>query len=1681
MNTQVEAPARIENLFERCAQETPLRVAVRFRDQAVTYRELNDRANRIATAIQDTGISAGALVGIYVPRSIDLISAILGALKAGTFFVPIDTNNPPARTGSILRSSGLKHIITTPEFASLFSAYICIDLAAAQQSEPRPIIKHSKEAASYVIFTSGSTGQPKGVVIEHSAVLALMEWAGKAYSSAELSAVLAATSIGFDLSIFEIFAPLSHGGSVVIVDGILDFADARPQPQVTLINTVPSAAKELLRLKAIPESVITVNLAGEALRQDLVDDLYATGHITSVYNLYGPSEDTTYTTCYRAKPGEASTMVFIGWPIAGSRVFILDDVLNPVPIGVKGELCIAGAGLARGYLNQPQLTEEKFVYHSLNGESPVRLYKTGDLARMKRDGAIEFLGRKDHQVKIRGHRIEPGEITATLEQHPDIAESAVKAVQNPSGELELVAYFVGSQYPPSAEEMRLFLRRRLPAAMIPTHFVQLQSMPRNANGKIDLAALPLPVSGNGHAPQARALTATEEMLLQMWQDLLGRREISLDDNFFTLGGHSLLATRLVSRLRGFAGEACKLSLVFEHPTLRECAAAIDTLRKSESERGQPPAPAAGQLQHSDHHLPLSSPQKRLWLLEQMEPGQPISNIPAALRLKGALDIAALKNSLQALVDRHAILRTTYHSVAGAPVQVVHPQLSPRFHEFDLSGLPQEEREKQLHQLATTEANEPFNISNDCMLRAALVRLGAGDHALILTMHHLASDGWSIGIATSEVTRLYEAFKHGKPNPLPALLYQYSDFTRHHFSLLNGDHLERLQSYWVTRLEGANLSPLKLNVPKQMVPVRTYRGEQIAFKFEPALQQRVQQMSRDHGTTLFMTMLAGFYWLLHHYTGRSDLCIGTPVANRCLPEAEILIGFFVNTLVLRTEVRKHQTFSQFLNLVRRNTLEDLSHQDFPFENLLDCVPHQRVLSETPLFQVLFAFEPDAIERVSLQGLTVEALKFERNISKYDLSLIIQESGQHLSGIIEYSTELYSRPVMERLIGHYVHLLGDVTAHPERTVGTVEFLTPEEQHLLRHGWNNTSAPYLDHPSVPAAFKSIAHKCQDSPAIVADECVLTYGELDQLSDRMAAQLLSVGVRRGMPVGVCARRTPELVTAFLAILKAGGSYVPLDSSYPAERISFMLQDSGAFIIIGHNELLERLPAGRAISLSFEALADITLHETYGFASSCPDDAAYIVYTSGSSGQPKGVVATHRGILRLTQNMNYVTVGLQDVVLHLSSASFDATTFEIWGPLLNGACIALAPDGVPGLDALQRVIQTHGVSTVFITTQLFNTIVANRPRTLASVKQILFGGEVASQDHVNLFLDSGYVGALSNIYGPTECTTYAASFPILQKLSSGELIPIGKPVSNTSIHILNDDLSLVPTGVAGEIYIGGPGVARGYLNQPSLTAEKFLPDPFSGVAGERIYRTGDIGCYRPDGAVEFLGRIDRQVKRRGFRIELEEIESAMRTHPDVQQAIVQFEHSTAEPRLVCCVLPFASRAIDAGNLKIYAGSVLPEYMKPDAFVVLESLPLSVNGKIDASRLPSASGPFHGNSSGPMPTTELELLVAGIWKETLEVDSISLEDSFFELGGHSLKLIEALGKLQEEKAIMARRPALSIVDLFKYPTISSLVEFLEGAGETDSQSDASGRAELRKRRMESRMHQAGVERGVSFQ
>ncbi len=1624
----------IARRFESQVTERPQAIAAVFAGQPLTYLQLNRQANALAHHLIAIGVKADDRVAIVARRGLDTLVGLVAILKAGAGYVPIDPAHPAERISYLLSDSAPVAVLTQSDLHERLPQsgvpVIDVDLCAwPAQAQHNPAVPGLSAAhLAYVIYTSGSTGLPKGVMVEHQTLSNLVDWHCEAFDLRAGSHTSSLAGFGFDAMAWEVWPAMCAGATLHLapthdgaedIDGLLDWWRAQPLD----VSFLPTPVAEYAFSQNLDHPTLrTLLIGGDRLRQFSRQQRFA------VINNYGPTEATVVATSGRIDVGAA---LHIGKPVANAAVYLLDEQQRPVPMGVMGELYVGGAGVARGYLNRADLTAEHFLHDPFSPLPNARMYRTGDLARWREDGSLDYLGRNDDQVKIRGMRIELGEIETRLNQLPGINEAVLLAREDQPGQPRLVAYFTeqAGAEPLAVGELREHLLTQLPDYMVPAAFVRLEALPLTANGKVDRKALPKPdlaalPTREYEAPQGELETA----LAQIWSEVLQVGQIGRHDHFFELGGHSLLAMRMVSLIRQRLGVELALSDLFADAQLSAIAAVLNRAGRSALPEILP-APRA-------QALPMSFAQQRLWFLAQMAGGNSAYNIPLGLRLRGHLDVDALQSALARIVARHETLRSRFIRLDdSAQVSIAPVDNGWLLRVEDLRQQPQAEHTLQI--LLAQEASTTFDLQNDSLIRGRLVRLADDHHVLLLTVHHIVADGWSMGVLTGELMALYQAYSQGQPDPLPVLTLQYGDYAVWQRRWLSGEVLQQQSQYWQQTLDGA---PALLTLPtdRPRPAQQDYTGGNVEVLLDERLSTGLKALSQRHGVTLFMTLMSAWALLMSRLSGQSDVVIGAPVANRSRAEIEGLIGMFVNTLAVRIDTSGAPSVEALLAQVKARTLEAQAHQDLPFEQVVEIVRPVRSLAHSPLFQTTLSWDGSVGPQLALGELTLEGVAGTGDVAKFDLTLTLGEVNGVLRGTLNYATALFDALTIKRYIGYFERLLEAMVADDQTVLERVPLLANDERQRLLYDFNATARGYPQTLTVHGVFQQQAAAHPKAVAAVHGAHSLSYFELNAQANRLAHHLIAHGVQPGDHVAILLPRSLELLVAQLAIAKCAAAYVPLDINAPSERQAFMVEDCRAVALLTlSGEVIDY--AAPRIDLDRLTLNGQPTHNPNLLQSS--ESLAYIMYTSGSTGTPKGVMVPHRGIGRLVLNNGYADFNAQDRVVFASNPAFDASTMDIWGPLLNGGRVVII-DHQTLLDphAFGRELSSSGATILFVTTALFNQYVQLIPQALKGLRILLCGGERGDPAAFRRLLVEAPTLRIVHCYGPTETTTYATTFEVREVAENAESVPIGGPIANTQVYVLDAYQQPVPMGVTGELYIGGQGVALGYLNRADLTAEKFLCDPFSEMPGALLYRTGDLARWLAPGQLDCIGRNDDQVKIRGFRIELGEIENRLLNCPGIKEAVVLARRDGQDsPRLVAYYTAHDEH-LDSAELHAQMHARLPEYMVPTAWVQLDVLPLNNNGKVDRKALPAPTQEALLSRAYEAPANPLEASLAQVWAEVLQVGQVGRYDNFFELGGHSLLAMRMLSQVRQQLGV-----ELALADLFANPELATVAEVLSQA------------------------------------
>jgi amino acid adenylation domain-containing protein/non-ribosomal peptide synthase protein (TIGR01720 family) len=1630
----------LHQLFEAQASQTPDAIAVRHREASLTYGELNTAANQLARHLRALGVQRESLVGIAIPRSIDTTIALLAVLKAGGAYVPLDPKYPRERLSFMLEDSGAQLVLTTLDLREMFlngpAAVICLDDTTTpwlEEAAANLAVPMDPEDLAYILYTSGSTGTPKGVAVPHRVSINRVHTEHDPFQPGE--AFCSKTSLSFVDSIWEMFSAWIHGSVVTLIpDEVLPdperFVEALGQSEATRIVLVPSLLRNLLESELdlasrLPRLKHWIS-SGEPLPPDLCRQFSQLLPDRVLTNLYGTTEIWDATRC-DSRDRRPGMPLPIGRPMGNVRVYILDPQLRPVPVGVAGELFVGGAGLALGYWNRPSLNDEKFIPDPF-GSKQDRLYRTGDRTRWLPDGMIEHLGRLDQQFKLRGFRIEAGEIEESLRRHPGLANAAIAVTSQDT----LAAYVVPATDPgPSVEELRDFARIHLPEFMRPALWVVLAKLPLTPSGKVDrraLASIPCEETPEQTTePVVESLSPTETTVAEVWRGVLGLAQLGPLDNVFERGGHSLAATRAAVRLGKALGMQIPLKVVFENPTVKTLAHWIDSSKGTDVVEEELP-----EIQRAERgkEAPLSYSQRRLWFLDQLDPGSISYTVPNTIEFRGELDPGKLEAALSEIVSRHESLRTTFLSSEGVPYQIIHEPEPVSIPVVDLSASPLAVSQSKARELAREQSRKSWDLQHGPLIRVQLIRLAKEHHLLVLTIHHIITDGHSMAVFAREVGVLYRAFSNGRPSPLPLPPIQYADFARWQQDWLKGKVLETQLGYWRQHLDDLP----ELEVPTDFPRPRTqrHRGDRELFTLSSETSVALDALGRALGATPFMVLLAGFETFLSISTNQKDVFVGTPAANRNRPELETVMGFFVNTLVMRTQLDGDPTFRDVVQRTRKVCLEAYDHQDVPFDMLVDTLQPVRDLSRHPLFQIMFVHQEGG-QGVSLPGVSFRQQSSEMETSNFDLLLVTAEGEHGYECKLQYNTDLYTKATAQRLASRLERLYQHFAAHPDLPLSQIAPCTDQEQEQILD-WSRGPQLPIQASFVQDWLRAHARTTPDHLAAESANSQLTYGDLDRLSDAFAARLRALSVGPDIIVGLCVDKTPEMLVGLFGILKAGGAFLPIDPDYPDERIILMLEEADSPVIVTQNQFLERLSP-----LLGEQRATVSLDDRDSWISATPvpleavgtpTNIAYVIFTSGSTGRPKGVLVEHRNVTAIIEaQLQIFKLNASSRVMQMLSLSFDAALGEIFRAIAAGATLVLAPrqDLMPG-PGLIEILRNRDITAAAFPPAVLGALPEDASSQLPTLKTMVMGGEACPPQVARRWGESRL---LLNGYGPTETTigaTLGTGWDLDQKP------PLGRPLANVCVYVLNDNLQPLPVGVPGELYIGGVGVTRGYLNRPELTAEVFHDDPFATSAGARMYRTGDRCRWLANGQLDYLGRRDAQVKIRGYRIEPGEVATVVQQHPGVGQCVVHVRQDRGVKRLVgyATANPEATDVTNT-SLRAFAKERLPDYMVPSVFVILPTIPTTPNGKVDYKALPKPDmNLLMSEAEYVAPRNNLELKLAAIWQQTLGLDKVSIHANFFELGGDSILSVQVVARATE-----AGIP-ITVKDIFQRQTVAEL-------------------------------------------
>lgn len=1657
-------------MFSRMAAEFGPQAAIERGKRRVTYANLEAESNRLANFLLQAGVGKGTMVGLLTDDPVQIITGILGALKAGAVFVPLDPSFPEGRLRVmservepqwyVSEARHLEKLSHLRDAASGSARVICLDGSVASeyaglevmttyeqfQQTHSPGVPSDPEAPCSIYFTSGSTGRPKAILGRLKGIDHFMRWEIKAVGAGPGTRVSQLASPSFDGFLKDVFVPLCSGGAVCAPESrnvILDaerLAEWLDTEQVEVLHCVPSVFRSLLNERLDSrffKAMRYVVLTGEPLYPaDVKRWMETFGERIKLLNIYGTTETSLSKLAYEVRPEDVERpSIPVGKPIKGSAVMLMDVAGKPCRQGTVGEIYIRTPYRSFGYYADPELTGQVFVQNPFSEDPNDLVHKTGDYGRLLEDGSLEHLGRRDQQVQIRGVRVELGEIENLLRAHSAVADVAVVDRDDAEGNKFLVAYLTLTNGTGS-DHLREYLAERLPPTMWPSAFVELEQLPRTLNGKIDRKALPaLELTQARRDNEAGTLTPIEEILAGIWCEVLRLPGVSREGNFFNLGGHSLLASQVIHRIRDTFKIELPVRSIFESPTVAQLAALI---QENLSEGNLSTASPIEQVPR-DGKLPLSFAQQRLWFQEELARGTSTFHIDLGMRLEGPFNWAALEHTFNEICRRHENLRTSFPVIDGELVQIVHPFSRLSLPRVDLSHLDDADREAIDAKLAKAALDQPFDLETGPLVRLAIVRHSDQKHSVLCVLHHIVSDGWSRGILIREVSALYQAFGRGEPSPLPELKVQYGDFAVWQRERLQGETLERELTFWKEQLAGA---PPLLDLPtdRPRPPVQTYRGAAESFALSQELSQRLKALSQKQGTTMFMLLLAAFQTLLYRYTNEDDIVVGTTVANRERSEIEPLIGFFVNMLAQRADCSGNPPFLELLHQVRETTLRAYAHQTAPFEKLVQELRPKRNLGYLPLFQAVFSFHNQpTLTELTLSGLTLSVLQSQVTTSQIDLLLDLSENTEGLQGSVQSNADLFDRTTIVRMIAHLRSLLEAITADPNQRLSDLPMLSVEETEQLAACNQTQTASRRDtciHQLVEAQVKATP----DAIAAIFRGELLSYAELNRRANQLSHHLRMEGVKPGDLIGICLEHSFEELVGLLAVLKAGSGYVALDPEHPSQRLSFALADAKVAAVLTQEKLADSLrSSGQPVICLDRDWSTISQQpELDDQVDVNPDSLAYVIYTSGSTGEPKGVGISHRSLVNYVSWANDIYLRGDSLAFALySSLAFDLTVTSIYVPLITGNQIVIFRGGPKGAQ-LEQIVADGQVGVCKLTPSHL-TLIKDRDNRQSSVKRFILGGE-ALGTQLSRQIEESFGGDVEifNEYGPTEATVGCMIYKYDAINDTGENVPIGRPAANVNLYVLDRWLQPVATNVTGELFISGPGLAQGYLQRPSLTAERFIPNPF--VPGDRMYRTGDLSRRLASGDLEYLGRQDQQVKFHGHRIELNEIRWALKKHPQVRDCAVLIRKDKSGHDVL--VAYYVSRQeLDSGQLQDFLSEMLIAETIPNFLVHLSKLPLTLNGKINYEALPSLEETKQRMPRVYTPArTSQEVSLAAIWSAVLSLERVGIEENFFDLGGHSLLAAQIIHRINQAFDI-----ELPMRVIFDQPTIAGLALSIEEA------------------------------------
>ncbi|MBA9011749.1 non-ribosomal peptide synthetase [Clostridium saccharobutylicum] len=1607
----------IKELFEEIAGNSQNKIAIVSNGQYLTYEELNERANQLGNLLIKKGVNKEDIIPILCDRSIDTIIGMLAIIKSGAAYLPIDEEYPEARIEYMLKDSNSKMLLVKKhQIEKVNLEKINIQLIDLNSKE---IFSESKENIHninsvkdlvYVIYTSGSTGNPKGVCLENRNLVKLVN--NPDYIEIkDNDKILQSGSLSFDASVFQIWIALLNGAALHLEDKALIINDTALETYIAhnkitiMLMPTPLFNQYSESNVAIFKGLKYLVVGGDVISSKQISKITQVYKNLKILNAYGPTENAVISTVYEVKDNWDENMaVPIGMPISNSTAYIMDKNMNLLPIGVPGELCVGGDGIARGYLNREELTKEKFIENPyVKGE---RIYRTGDLAKWLPDGNIQFIGRIDYQVKINGFRIELQEIEAQLLKYSKIKEAVVVDKKDEGGNKYLCAYVV-SKEKVCSKEIKDFLKKEIPNYMIPSHIMQLKSMPVNSNGKVERRALPIPDLSQSDVEFIKPRNEVELKLNNIWRQIFTMKEISIKDNFFDIGGNSLTAVNLVSRIYKEFKRRIVVTDVFNKPTIEELAEYLNVMSVEETFNFN----EIEKVEEKEYYE-ASAVQKRIYAINQTNLNSTNYNIPIAYLIKGDFDNGRLDKAIYELINRHESLRTSFHVFDENIYQKVHKKVDFKVEHIKINSNFNDDKIK------IENFIKPFDLGKAPLIHVNLIKFN--DVAILLIdIHHIVSDGVSMSIITKELSSLY----NGENLCMPKV--QYKDFSNWQNNLYKNGLLDVQEKYWLNMFKG-EIPKLNMPLDYKKISNESSKGDLLTFEIDGALTLKINKVIASFGVTKFMFYMAAYNVLLYKYTGQDDLIIGTPAAGRTSEELKDTVGMFVNTLPLRNKINKNSSFRDFLKEVKENSLKAFENQNYDLKNIIEKLNIKKV----SLFDVVLSFQNINIENLRLEDTEISEYKLKSNVAKFPISMILKENKDKISGELEYKTELYKKETIESFIRNYINIIERVLEDLDKPIDNFDMLSNGEKNLILNTFNSTKRAYADNKTIKELFEEQVENSQGKIALVSNGQYLTYKELNERANQLGNILLKKGVNKEDIIPILCDRSIDTIIGMLAIIKSGAAYLPIDEDYPEARIRYMLGDSRSKIILIKKHQLDKVNLEK-INIQ---LIDLNSKEIFKeskenlLSVNSVTDLVYVIYTSGSTGNPKGVCLENRNLVKLVNNPDYIKIKDNDKILQSGSLSFDASVFQIWIALLNGAALHLEDKALIINDtALETYIDHNKITIMLMPTPLFNEYSESNVAIFKGLKYLVVGGDVISSKQVSKITQIYKNLKILNAYGPTENAVISTVYEVKDNWDENMTVPIGMPISNSTAYIMDKNKNLLPVGVPGELCVGGDGIARGYLNREELTKEKFIENPY--VRGEKIYKTGDLAKWMPDGNIQFMGRIDYQVKINGFRIEMQEIEEELLKYSKVKEAIVVDKKDDSGNKYLCAYV-VSKEKVSQKEIKEFLKKEFPSYMIPSHIMQLESMPVNSNGKVDRKALPSPNV-SDLNYEYIAPKNNIEEKISKVWSKILGIKNISTDLNFFEIGGNSLKAISVVSRLTKEFSI-------SINDIFKYPTIQEL-------------------------------------------